>query len=93
MRVFRNPGHTISSFLAPIPQKPNNTDWRRNDPKNQKVLQTCENQLYQGKHSIFQTSEIPKVLQTSEKQLFQGKHPICQTSEKPKSAAKKRKPA
>ena len=30
MRVFRNPGHTISSFLAPIPQKPNNTDWRRN---------------------------------------------------------------
>ena len=31
MRVFRNPGHTISSFLAPIPQKPNNTDWRRNE--------------------------------------------------------------
>ena len=30
MRVFRNPGHTISSFLAPISQKPNNTDWRRN---------------------------------------------------------------
>ena len=30
MCVFRNPGHTISSFLAPIPQKPNNTDWRRN---------------------------------------------------------------
>ena len=30
MRAFRNPGHTISSFLAPIPQKPNNTDWRRN---------------------------------------------------------------
>ena len=29
-------------------------------PKNQKVLQTCENQLYQGKHPICQTSEKPK---------------------------------
>ena len=29
-------------------------------PKNQKVLQTCENQLYQGKHLICQTSEKPK---------------------------------
>ena len=35
MRVFRNPGHTISSFLAPIPQKPNNTDWRRNGIENE----------------------------------------------------------
>ena len=51
-------------------------------PKNEKVLQTSENQLYQGKHQICQTSEKTKVLQTSEKQLFQRKHPICQTSEK-----------
>ena len=29
-------------------------------PKNQKVLQTCENQLYQGEHPICQTSEKPK---------------------------------
>ena len=29
-------------------------------PKNQKVLQICENQLYQGKHPICQTSEKPK---------------------------------
>ena len=29
-------------------------------PKNQKVLQTCENQLYQGKHPICRTSEKPK---------------------------------
>ena len=53
-------------------------------PKNQKVLQTCKNQLYQGKHPICQTSE---------NQLYQGEHPICQTSEKPKSAANMQKPA
>ena len=29
-------------------------------PKNRKVLQTCKNQLYQGKHPICQTSEKPK---------------------------------
>ena len=29
-------------------------------PKNQKVLQTCENQLYQGNHPICQASEKPK---------------------------------
>ena len=29
-------------------------------PKNQKVLQTSENQLYQGEHPICQTSEKPK---------------------------------
>ena len=62
-------------------------------PKNQNVVQTSENQLYQGKHPICQTSEKSKSLQTSEKQLFQGKHPICQTSEKTKSAAYMRKPA
>ena len=29
-------------------------------PKNQKVLHTCENQLYHGEHPIYQTSEKPK---------------------------------
>ena len=29
-------------------------------PKNQKVLQTSENQLYHGKHPICQTSDKPK---------------------------------
>ena len=29
-------------------------------PKNQNVVQTCENQFYQGKHPICQTSEKPK---------------------------------
>ena len=66
---------------------------KRQTSKNQKMLQTIEKQLYQGKHPICQTSKNQKVLQTSEKQLFQGKHPMCQTSEKPKSAANKRKPA
>ena len=62
-------------------------------PKNQKVLQTCKNQLYQGKHWICQHPKNQKVLQTSENQLYHGKHPKCQTSEKPKSAAYMRKPA
>ena len=57
-----------------------------------KKLQTCENELYQGKHPICQTSKNQKVLQTSERQLFQGNYPKCQTSEKPKSAAYMRKP-
>ena len=57
-------------------------------PKNEKVLQTCENQLYEGKHPICQTFKNQKVLQTSEKQLLQGKHPICQISEKNKECCK-----
>ena len=52
-------------------------------PKNQKVLQTCENQLYQGKHPICQTSEKPKSAANIRKPFYHGKHPICQTSEKP----------
>ena len=63
-------------------------------PKNQKVLHTCENQLYQGNTSdMSNIQKKQKVLQTSEKQLFHGKHPMCQISEKPKSAANVRKPA
>ena len=59
-----------------------------NNPKNQKVLQLSENQLYHVKHPKNQ-----KVLQLSENQLNHGKHPICQLSEKPKSAANIRKAA
>ena len=60
-------------------------------PKNQKSLQTSENQLYQGEHPICQTSENQKALQTSENQLYHGKHPICQASEKSKGAGNIRK--
>ena len=62
-------------------------------PKNQKVLQTCENQLYQGKHPICQRSEKPKSAANIRKPFYHGKHPTCQTSEKPKSAANIRKAA
>ena len=62
-------------------------------PKNQKLVQTCENKLYQGKHPICQTSEKPKSAAFIRNQLYHGKHPIYQTSEKPKSAANIRKPA
>ena len=55
-------------------------------PKNEKMMQTSENQLYQGEHPICQHPKNQKVLQTSENQLYHGKHPICQTSEKPKDA-------
>ena len=41
-------------------------------PKNQKVLQTCENQLYQGKHPICQTSEKPKSAANIRKAAFRG---------------------
>ena len=41
-------------------------------PKNQKMLQTCENQLYQGKHAIFQTSEKPKSAANIRKAAFPG---------------------
>ena len=61
-------------------------------PKNEKVLQTSENQLYQGEQTICQHAKNQKVLQTcenqktallgqtSENQLYQGEHPICETS-------------
>ena len=39
-------------------------------PKRQKVLQTCENQLYQGKHPICQTSEKPKSAANIQKPAF-----------------------
>ena len=61
--------------------------------KNQKVRQTSEKQLNQGKHQIYRTSEKPKNAANIQKPFYHGKHPICQTSEKPKSAANQRKPA
>ena len=60
-------------------------------PKNEKVMQTSENQLYQGEHRICQHPKNQKVLQTSENQLYHGKLPICQTSEKPEDAGNIRK--
>ena len=60
-------------------------------PKNEKVMQISENQLYQGERPICQHPKNQKVLQTSENQLYHGKHPICQTSEKPKDAGNIRK--
>ena len=57
-------------------------------PKKQKVLQTSEKQLFQGKHPMCQTSEKPKCGANMRKPALPG-----QTSEKPKSAAIIRKPA
>ena len=57
-------------------------------PKKQKVLQTSEKQLFQGKHPMCQTSEKPKCGANMQKPVLPG-----QTSEKPKSAANIRKPA
>ena len=62
-------------------------------PKNQKMLETSEKQIFQGKHPICLYPRNQKLLQTCENQLYQGKHPICQTFEKPKTAANIRKPA
>ena len=39
-------------------------------PKNQNVVQKCENQLYQGKHPICQTSEKPKSAANIQKPAF-----------------------
>ena len=41
-------------------------------PKNQKVLQTSENQLYQGKHPICQTTEKPKSAANMRKPALPG---------------------
>ena len=41
-------------------------------PKNQKVLQTCENQLFQGKHPMCQTSEKPKSAANMRKPALPG---------------------
>ena len=41
-------------------------------PKNQKVLQLSENQLYHGKNPIFQTSERPKSAANFQKAAFPG---------------------
>ena len=54
------------------------------NPKNQKVLQTCENQLYQGKHPICRTSEKPKSDANIRKPALPGRTTDMSTSEKPK---------
>ena len=41
-------------------------------PKNEKVLQTSENQLYQGKHPICQKSEKPKSTANNREAAFPG---------------------
>ena len=41
-------------------------------PKNQKVLQKSKNQLNQGKHQIFRTSEKPKSAANIRKAAFPG---------------------
>ena len=42
-------------------------------PKNQKMLQTCENQLHQGKYPICQTSEKPKSAANIRKPALPGR--------------------
>ena len=42
-------------------------------PKNQKVLHTCENQLYQGKHQICRTSENSKSAANIRKPALPGR--------------------
>ena len=62
-------------------------------PKNQKVLQKSENQLNQGKHQIFRTSEKRKSDANIRKPALPGRTSDMSTSEKPKGAANIRKPA
>ena len=62
-------------------------------PKNQKVLQTCENQLYQGKHPICQTTEKPKSAANMRKPALPGQTSNLSLIQKLKSAANIRKAA
>ena len=57
------------------------------------MLQTCENQLHQGKHPICQTSEKPKSAANIRKPALPWRTSECQISKKPKSAANNRKAA
>ena len=60
--------------------------------KIQKVLQTSENQHYQGEHPKCQTSEKPKSASNMRKAALPGRTTDMSTSEKPKGAANMRKP-
>ena len=61
--------------------------------KNQKVLQLCKNQLYQGNHPIFQTSEKPKSAANMRKSALRGQTSDTSNIQKLKSAANIRKAA
>ena len=60
-------------------------------PKNQKVLQLSENQLYHGKHPICQTSEKPKSAANIRKPVLRGQTSGLSNIQKLKSAANIRK--
>ena len=62
-------------------------------PKNQKVLHTCENQLYQGKHPICQTSKKPKSAAKKRKPALPGRTSDMSNIRNTKSDANIRKPA
>ena len=62
-------------------------------PKNEKVLQTSENQLYQGRHPICQTSEKPKGTANNRVAAFPGQTSDMSNIRKTKNAAYMRKPA
>ena len=57
-------------------------------PKNKKVLQTCENQLYQGKHPICQTSEKPKSAANLRKPALPGQTSDMSSIRKTKNCCK-----
>ena len=62
-------------------------------PKNQKVLQTSEKQLFQGKLPICQTSEKPKSAAKMRKPALRGQTSYLSNIQKLKSAANIRKAA
>ena len=62
-------------------------------PKKQKVLQTSEKQLFQGKHPMCQTSEKPKCGANMRKPALLGQTSDISNIRKLKSAAYMRKPA
>ena len=61
--------------------------------KNQKVMQTPENQLYHGEHPICQISEKPKSAANIRKAAFLGQTSDMSNIRKNKNAANIRKPA
>ena len=60
-------------------------------PKNRKVLQTTEKQLFQGKHPIFQTSEKPKSAAYMQKPALPGQTSDMSNIRKTKKCCKKAK--
>ena len=60
-------------------------------PKNQKVLQTSEKQLFQGKHPICQTSEKPKSAAYMRKPALPGQRSDMSNIRKNKKCCKQAK--